>query len=336
MKNFLLNLGLLLTTVILFLGGIELTLRLTGLVHVQPIPPGIYQSANNPQISYKLIPNMRRRAFRSTITTNSLGFRGPETDLSEPIIALLGDSITFGYGLEDTETIPARLQEHFPQYSVINAAAPGYNLTQQTAVYREKIAHLHPAALIIILHSNDLENGGGKISILDKNGFLRDPAWQGENHICTPIQQGVLRFISGKCWLDLHSAFYIAVKKFVNARRGQEYLKEKEEQAMDQPAQETITDNDLKIYAEQLDRLNTLLPLDLSKLFVIWPEWNFHAEVRPKLKEIVRKRGFAVLDLYDHFGNSPETLGWDTVHPSAKTAAKAAKIIAKELEKVVH
>lgn len=333
MRNFFINLGLLTATIMLFFGGTELALRLSGVIHVYPSPPGIYQHAQNPAISYELIPNMQRRAFRSTITTNSTGFRGPDVDLTKPIIAILGDSITFGYGLEDTETTPARLQELLPDFSVLNAAAPGYNLTQQTAVYQEKIAHLNPQVLILILHSNDLENGGGKISVLDEEGFLREPDAQKGTFTCTPITQGILGLLPGKCWLDRHSAFYVAMKKFVNMKTGQQYLKEKEEKGATKVIAETITKTDVAMYAEQLDRLVTSLPPTLSKLFIIWPEWHPHAEIRPQLKEIVLKRGFDVLDLYDHFGNTPETLGWDTVHPSAKTAKQAAEVIGKVLEK---
>lgn len=332
MRNLMINLGLLVTTIILFFGGTELALRLSGVIHVYPSPPGIYQHAQNPAISYQLIPSMQKKAFRSTITTNNMGFRGSELDLTKPIIAMLGDSITFGYGLEDTETIPARLQELLSDFSVINAAAPGYNLTQQTAVYQEKIAHLNPQILILILHSNDLENGGGKISVLDEEGFLREPDAQKDTFTCTPITQGILGLLPGKCWLDRHSAFYVAMKKFVNMKTGQKYLKEKEAKGTRQDIAETITKIDLQVYAEQLDRLVALLPPTLSKLFVIWPEWHLHVEIRPQLKEIVRARGFDVLDLYDHFGNTPETLGWDTVHPSAKTAAKGAEKIYEVLQ----
>jgi lysophospholipase L1-like esterase len=335
MKNALINIGLLCTTILIFFGGIEFALRITGIIKVAPVPPGIYQQSPHTNISYELIPSKTMKAFRSIITTNSLGFRGEELNELQPLIAILGDSITFGYGLQDKETIPAQLQTHIKKYAILNTASPGYNLVQQTAVYKEKIKQLNPKALILILHSNDLENGGGKVSIIDAKGFLRDPDWVAQERRCDPIDKGILGYIPGKCWLDTHSAFYIAMKKFINARAGQQYLAKKEEQEKEKPSQESITDKDLSIYDAQLSKLVAQLPAEIPRLFVIWPEWHFHSTARPKLKNIVQRHGFAVLDLYDHFGNSPETLTWDNVHPSAKTAQEAAQIISTEILKIL-
>src|SRR3990167_8578925 len=104
-KERIINLSLLFATILFFFGGIEVTLRVTGMVSVKPNPPKIYQNSTNPEISYELKPNISERAYRSIVTTNSLGFRSPEIDPNKPLLAFLGDSITFGYGLNDDETI---------------------------------------------------------------------------------------------------------------------------------------------------------------------------------------------------------------------------------------
>lgn len=326
------NLGLLFFTIILFFGGIETTLRLTGLVAVKPNPPKIFQESAVPDISYELKPNIAERAFRSTITTNTLGFRSGEVDPNKPTIAFLGDSIAFGYGLEDAETITSRIQSALPDWNILNTGSPGYNLIQQTATYREKVKRLNPKALVLIFHFNDVEEVGLELAHLDSEGILRPQGWKASEELCTPVQTGLLRFLPGKCWLDLHSAFYKGMKKFVNARQGQRDLAEQEQAAKMNAFTENISDENLRRYGEYLAKLRTEFPEGLPSLFVIWPERHLHFIARPKLKAIVEAQGFHVLDLYEVFGNEAETLSWDTVHPGAETVARGAAVIQAAME----
>ncbi len=326
------NFGLLLATVVLFFGAIEVALRLTGIVTIKPNPPKIYQNSNIPDISYELKPNSSARAYRSTVTTNALGFRSAEVDATKPTLALLGDSITFGYGLEDGETIPARMQAILPAWNVLNTAAPGYNLIQQTATYREKVKKLNPKALILIFHFNDVEEVGLELGTLDEDGILRPQGWVPGTRACDPTERGILGLIPGRCFLDLHSALYKAVKKYANTRQGQHDLKEAERAATKNIYDENVSPENLARYGQYLEKLRVELPADLPRLFVIWPERQLHFIARPKLRAIAEANGFRVLDLYEIFGNRAETLGWDSVHPSAETAARGAEAIFSALE----
>lgn len=332
-KDLLINLGLLFGTFLLFFGGIEFALRMTGLVSVKPNPPRIYQNSANPEISYELKPSISEHAYRSTVTTNSLGFRGPELAPEKPLLVFLGDSITFGYGLNDDETITSHIQEQLPAWNVLNTASPGYNLRQQTAVYQEKVTKLNPRALVLIFHFNDLEDFG--LAKLDDQGILRPEGWKPTERMCSPVERGIMKYIPGKCWLDTHSAFYIAIKKFVSARQGKIDLKEQEQQMQENTDEDPVTDKALWEYAGYLDKLEAAMPHDLPRLFVIWPERHMHPIARPKLMIIAKERGFKVLDLYDTFGNKAETLSWDTVHPSAATAMKGAEVILEAVTGII-
>lgn len=331
-KSTIINLSLLCGSILLFFGGIEGTLRITGIVTVRPSPPHIYQRSSVPDISYELKPSIRARAYRATVTTNSNGFRSPESESSKSLVAILGDSIAFGYGVEDKETIPSRLQALLPDVAVLNAGVPGYNIIQQRAVYREKIRKLRPSALLLLFHWNDVEEATMGIASLDEGGILRPQRWKPTEEQCFPIQTGILHFLPGACWLDQHSALYIAMRKEINARQAQRDLKEQERSARADPFAENIRMESLERYAQELRALRQSLPRDLPRLFVIWPEHHLHLIARPALKEIARREGFRVLDLYEIFGNSPKTLSWDSVHPSPDTNAEAAQVIAATLE----
>ncbi|MBT4586025.1 hypothetical protein HOC67_03985, partial [Candidatus Peregrinibacteria bacterium] len=157
LKNISINLGLLVITTILFFGGIEVALRVTGLQTVKPNPPKIYQVSEDERISYELIPNISRKAYRQTVTTNSLGFRSAELEEEKETVVILGDSIAFGYGVKDSQTIAANLAEQIPEYNWLNTASPGYHLGMQTAIYETKLRELDPAMLMLVFHYNDFD-----------------------------------------------------------------------------------------------------------------------------------------------------------------------------------
>ena len=269
------------------------------------------------------------KAFKKTVTTNSLGFRGPEIDMSRDRIAILGDSITFGYSLEDSESIPAVLGELMPEHSVVNAAVPGYNLSQQTGVYSEKIATLEPSQLVLIFYWNDL---GTQTAILHTDGTLRPPDWVPVDEECKPITTGVLGYIPGKCWLDLHSSFYRAVRKVVDGQEAKRRQVAQREESTNDPDADPVTTEKLETYQKELQALTALLPQKLPRLFVIWPDDNMHNISRPQLRSMATANGWDVLDLYDEFSNKAETLSYDRIHPSARTTKKAAELIYERLK----
>jgi len=328
MKTPLINLSLLLGVTILFFGGIEFGLRVTGLQTIKPNPPQIYQKSDDERISYELIPNISRKAYRQKITTNSLGFRSPELNPNKETVVVLGDSIAFGYGVADDETLTERLSEHIPEYNWLNTAAPGYHLGMQTAVYETKLKQLDPTMLVLMFHYNDFEDRTGW---LDDLGIIRSPDWEPTDPTCAPVNQGLLKNLPGRCWLDLNSAFYKAMKKLVNMRYANEALDDAREKEEVEKPEDTITDEQIRAYARQLDGLLRVVP-DIPRVFVIWPDRYLHDESRPKLIANVKMRGFEVIDLYETFGNNVEVLGWDTVHPSAKAVKEAAEVIANRLK----
>jgi lysophospholipase L1-like esterase len=328
-RNTFINLALLLGSLILFFGGIELALRITGLQRTAPNPPLIYQVSANPQISYELQPNIRKKAFKATVTTNSAGFRSPEIDESKPLIAILGDSVAFGYGVEDSEVLGAQMQQLLPQWSVLSAAVPGYNLTQEVATYREKIAPLDPEVLIIVFYFNDI---GGDAGFLHTDGTLRPIGWTPSLEQCQPVTEGLLGLLPGRCWLDQHSAFYKAMKKVVNLRQGKERKAQEQQAAVEDPGIGEPEEEDVQEYINKFRAFATTLPSDLRRVFVIWPDQYLHEMSRPRITQAAEDNTFSVVDLYDTFGNTMETLPWDTVHPSPKSIEQAASVITQTLE----
>ena len=109
------------------LGGAELILRILGIPD-----PGIY--AGDPGSLWWLRPDLPPRALpfpeggaEFTVRTNRLGYRGP--DPTQRAWICLGDSTTFGWGVEEDEAWPARLQAALGR-PVVNGGVPGYTSHQ--------------------------------------------------------------------------------------------------------------------------------------------------------------------------------------------------------------
>jgi hypothetical protein len=106
-KNLLANLSLTAGTIAVFFIGIEMVIRVTGLESGRPKTPPIYQKSDDPMQSYELKPNLNETAFRAVVKTDRRGFRSEEVHPGRGTIAILGDSIAFGYGLENDQTLSA-------------------------------------------------------------------------------------------------------------------------------------------------------------------------------------------------------------------------------------
>ena len=92
-----------------------------------------------------------------TYRFNSLGLRGGDISQTKikPRIIALGNSCTFGWGVEESEIFTSLLQNQLDKYEVINAGVPGYSSFQGKIFYESKIAGLKPDILLILFAWND-------------------------------------------------------------------------------------------------------------------------------------------------------------------------------------
>lgn len=101
-------------------------------------------------------------------TLNAMGLRGAETTAAKPRgtrrVLCVGDSYTFGWGVGDHESYPARLEAGLRagpggsgRYEVLNAGCYGYTILQEEAFLRTKGLGLGPDEVLIGLNRTDLE-----------------------------------------------------------------------------------------------------------------------------------------------------------------------------------
>ena len=125
----------------------------------------IVEEVEDPEICWKLKPNLNTIFKTKTFTTNSLGFRNRELELNKPSdkirIAVLGRSITMGTGVNDNEVYTHVLQNQLNQwkndsYEIVNCAVGAHNLKQMFMYYETYVAKLNPDIILIPLTNNDL------------------------------------------------------------------------------------------------------------------------------------------------------------------------------------
>lgn len=123
------------------------------------------------------------REFQVWKRHNSLGFRGPEFEIEKPPgvtrLLVLGDSMTYGTGVEYEETYPAVLDAMDPKLQVINTGVPGYHGGHQLLLLEEWIGPLQPDLVLVAYFWNDLWGASGR-GTSERGGFAHFELVDGE------------------------------------------------------------------------------------------------------------------------------------------------------------
>lgn len=181
--------ALVLTELAIRLVGFRLPPRMpvekTGLL-VQP------NEERSPGIGLLLKPGARATTFypgaepgtghEISYAINALGFRGPPFPKKKPKglyrIALIGDSVTYGTGINYEDTIASRLQGLFDErlpgaaVQVINCGVPSTNTGQQVQSCRRRVLNIDPDLVLIIATIVDASGYGVS------GGAPRERPWQ--------------------------------------------------------------------------------------------------------------------------------------------------------------
>ena len=129
-----------------------------------PSLKGLVKQSTNPQIVYELKSNMVGTFLRQPLRTNQFGMRGPECSLTKPEgtlrVAVVGDSIAFGWGVKEEERYSSILAEKLAAarggpVEVLNFAVPGYNAMIEAALIEQKVSQFRPDILILHFVNND-------------------------------------------------------------------------------------------------------------------------------------------------------------------------------------
>ena len=126
----------------------------------------VIQLASQPAIIYELIPNSNYLFQGVPVQTNKDGFRDQaypklKNEKTTRIIGL-GDSVMFGWGVEEDHCYLSQLEQQLNRdstaaYEVINTAVPGYNTVMEMAVLTHKLELSEIDWVILNFVSNDYD-----------------------------------------------------------------------------------------------------------------------------------------------------------------------------------
>ena len=101
------------------------------------------------------------RDFHAVNHTDALGFHNPGAARERADVAVVGDSVSFGYGVADDEAWPALMARSLPQLSVSNLALIGASPQQYLRVYETFGITLRPKLVLVgVFAANDFWDAG--------------------------------------------------------------------------------------------------------------------------------------------------------------------------------
>jgi lysophospholipase L1-like esterase len=123
-------------------------------------------------LPHELVPGRITIYKGVDVRINQAGFRGPEWPAPPPgaeRIALIGDSVTFGNGCPETETLAASLERELAgrghPAQVLNCGVPAYNAPNVLTMLRERVIALAPQRVIYVMVANDVTKAQKKFAI---------------------------------------------------------------------------------------------------------------------------------------------------------------------------
>ena len=324
--NFIINFLLVIFSTFLFLFIIELSFRLTWSPDKNKSKTGFV--IEDSELVWKLKPQTIEG-----IKTNEFGLRDfPYNENADVKILVLGDSITWGHGIDEpqflyTSILETVLNEKYPNktFEVINSGVPGYS-TFQERIYLEKYGlGLNPDIIILQFCLNDIFEP-----------YLTLASLGGDNQFLGIDTRKAADGIFG--WFLQHStAFEWAVKRVI------QLYKKREEYSAKKLCQNNLSKELNEAWDKNLDQIRLIINLarqNNTPIIILIAPYKFQlvnpvetSQPQNILTDFSNIRGAIVIDLLPYFIDAKRIkdvpLFIDENHFSRLGHYITAKVIAK-------
>jgi lysophospholipase L1-like esterase len=166
------------------------------------------QRSENPKIGHVHRPNASDTLMGVDVRINSDGLRDREYDVARgnsARIVVLGDSLTFGWGVEEAGTFVSLLEQEISRETpveMINFGTGNHNTEQQVNLFIEKGLKYSPDGVVVFYFINDAEPTSKRSN------------WLGLSHlrsltlIWSRTRMVLARFRSSNTFVDYYRALY--------------------------------------------------------------------------------------------------------------------------------
>lgn len=311
-------LALILGSVLVTLLSLEVGFRLAhvpvGTVHINR---GTVRRSANPRLRFELRPGGVARA-EVEYRVNAEGMRGPEVTVEKPEgvrrLALLGDSIAFGYWVSEEDTLARQLESALrevqgdgPATEVLSFGVPGYNLEQETEVLRSRALLFDPDVVVVAFCLNDLE---GIFSY--ELGLVQDRAAR-RRSVLGRLREGLLSWSHFFAWIEYRFAELDARRRFASARN-----------PLAGPLYEQAVGEQREALSGRFRVLQAILASrGIEGIVAVFPSfigsWDSypHRALHRIVREAAAEAGLLAVDLFDCYaGYQYRAVRVDVVHPS--------------------
>ncbi len=119
----------------------------------------------NPLRGFEMVPGLHY-TYRHAAHVNELGLRGEELGPRQPgetRVLAVGDSLVYGQGVGERQTLPAYLQQELRRteasgrpWTVVNGGLRGYDTRQELGLIEELAPRVEPDVVVLFWYWNDL------------------------------------------------------------------------------------------------------------------------------------------------------------------------------------
>lgn len=327
-KNLLINISILVIAFLVLFAVAEIIVRASGIMNA-PFKDNcdIHMLVDDPNIVYRLKPNATGFCTGINIKINSYGFRDYEYKIKKNNetfrIAMIGDSMTLGKGVELKDTFTKQLEGMLnkggnKKYEALNFGVYGYNTLQERYTLEQYALDFNPDLVIITY-------------------ILNDPGEIMDIHHEIPYIPIISEL---RPWLNNLYFYRYVARNYANIKKKLQGGSSYEEKILDFHKDGTIGWERTK---DNLQGIQNITQREgISALLVLFPtlyrlnDYPFTA-VHEKVKINAQKQGFYILDLLPYFEGLDERELWVDVfedhHANKKANLIAAKAIYDDLMK---
>lgn len=281
----------------------------------------VHRRASVPGLAYELVPGLDRESIGVHLRTNSLGMRDSEPQPVAPDlvrILALGDSITFGWSVEEEQSFCWLLERDLAdsplargrRFELLNTGVSGYSTRDEVAALEGKWLALAPRLVLVCYSLNDPEIEPNQ----PLSRYFADPPWWQSSQLALAVHK----------WLER--------RRIAQLGQGNWY------RYLHEPS--TNSWRSVQAGFARLDALARERGFQVAIVifpmfhFTPWSEYEFRREQAQVAAEAAR-HGFAVLDLLPRFEREDPhavTLKEFDPHPTPLGHAIAAEEILRFLE----